>query len=168
MTSRLAAAVVGLVVLLTGCASRRQPAAKPAATQPAARAAPAGVPMDVHVIDAATGQPIEGASIAVAAQGRPRLDPDYKSAGVTDARGDCTVRMDAGQANSFIVKASSPTRVPAGFVLEGADDQPLPQPVVLKLQRGTKVGGVVRNERGEPVAGAQIEVDVSSKEGDAG
>src|SRR5207237_3067692 len=96
-----------------------------------------------------------------------RLGPDYQPTALTDARGDCTVRIDPAEANFFLLKASKPSRVPAGISLIDEQEEPLPRPVVLKLARGTEVGGVVKNEQGEPVAGARIELDVPPKEGSA-
>src|SRR4051812_41003608 len=154
------AVLVLLVVSVLGCAAHRPQAARPAAAPPAK-----GLPLAVYVTDAGTGLPIGGVSLAVAAVTPAQIDPIYQPAEVTNARGEATVRVNPDAASSFVVKASKPSYATAGAFIDSVEDAAPAPPVSFRLEHGVRMGGVVRNERGEPVQGAAVCVEVLADEG---
>jgi hypothetical protein len=112
----------------------------------------------LQVIDAETGKRLAGARVlAVVALDSDRVDS--KTNLETDSQGRCDVPL------AF----PHPKIVVAGVLVDGYEQKcvwacgldPLPAGYVLKLSRGSRIGGVVQDELGNPVAGANLYVDFS-------
>ena len=151
MTARLA--LLACLLMPAGCAPHR---AAPQARPPDPRRLP------INVTDAASGRPLAGAIVSVASMFPSRLTYGYTRAGATDARGHCDVALPPPAGGNVYVRVAPagfvpmrlPIRLPPGAV---------PEPMDLALERGTTLGGVVRNEDGKPVAGAEVRFDVATE-----
>ncbi len=86
---------------------------------------------------------------------------DYKC----DADGEAVVELPA-TLESIRVWARKPGHAPMFGQLwprkKGGDGQALPKEFTFKLTKGTTIGGVVKNEDGQPIEGARVEVDYES------
>jgi len=79
----------------------------------------------------------------------------------SDAEGTCAISIPNGRLPTFAITAFSDRHVPRTvrwFVGHGDE---LPAEYTLQLERGVSIGGVVQNERGEPVAGSKVTVEQS-------
>lgn len=130
------------------------PSAAPVTASPAAPAVPAPGECRLLVVAADTGRPIAGA--------RVRLQ-------VSDARGThsfgehranregrVTLDFPPEAISQFTLLARAP-----GYVLrqEIVPGPRLPRDLTLRLEPGVQIGGVVRDDRNQPVAGAQVQVN---------
>src|SRR5580765_4366594 len=109
-----------------------------------------------QAIDAATGKGIAGAMVlTVTAQDRDHVN--IRTNLVTDSKGRCEISI--GPAN--------PLMLVLGVLADGYEQRclvcggpngsdPLPQDYILKVPRGSRIGGIVNDEAGKPVADAQI------------
>ncbi len=106
-----------------------------------------------RTVDAATGNGIAGAPVwAVAAQDQDHIDLQTNLA--TDAQGWCQVPLPS----------STPMLLSVGAMAEGYEQryvmasgrEGILSPYVLKLPRGSRIGGFVQDEAGNPVSGAEI------------
>ncbi|TWT35617.1 Methicillin resistance mecR1 protein [Posidoniimonas corsicana] len=118
--------------------------------------------ISIRVLDEA-GQPIKGAKVR---QNHVIHDPDgprptkiknhnYQ----TDADGWASVTWE-GESKDLRIWASAPGRVfmHAMWAEDQADGGRIPNEFVFKLLNGVEIGGRVTNTKGEPVAGATVEV----------
>lgn len=120
----------------------------------AAPAVPTGSECRLLVVAADTGRPIAGASV--------RLQ-------VSDARGDhsfgehranregrVTLDFPPEGISLFTLQARAPGYVLRQEIVPGPS---LPRDLTLRLEPGVQIGGVVRDDRGRAVAGAQVRVN---------
>jgi protocatechuate 3,4-dioxygenase beta subunit len=99
----------------------------------------------VKVLDKETGKPLVSADVTVL-EGR-------KSTGLpTEADGTATVKVKKGASNVEIrVKA-------AGHVGLMREYRSIPSECTFELDKGTVIGGIIRNLEGEPIEGANVEL----------
>lgn len=119
--------------------------------------------LKVIVVDEA-GRPIEGARVRQtlthlpAAPKRSKITKygDYR----TNAAGEATLTCEENSVYLYVL-ASHPERVPLHAIwqreLQPANG-PLPEELRFTLKKGTTIGGVVRDETGNPIAGAKVEI----------
>jgi RNA polymerase sigma factor (sigma-70 family) len=115
-----------------------------------------------QAVDAETGMGIAKARIMVVsvkdknqALARPQ-QVDLQTNLVTDAEGRCDIALPY----------SNPLMLMVGVLAEGYTercfaaglDHPVPDSYVLKVSRGSRIGGVVQYESGQPIAGAGIKI----------
>jgi protocatechuate 3,4-dioxygenase beta subunit len=118
--------------------------------------------MTVKVVDAVSGKPLENSTIWV-----PQLMPqpgvstsnDWRF--VTDLTGVTTVRAPALAValNSFsltLSNGSHPIRQVSWSAQSGSIRGALPAEYTFQLARGVSIGGYVRDERGQPLAGLKV------------
>lgn len=122
--------------------------------------------LKVIVVDEA-GQPIEGALVR---QNHVHLPPGVPDDGKhleiknenyrTDMAGEATVTWE-GESVDLRIWASHPDRVPLHAMWAPkfqTDGDKIPAEFRFELQPGTTIGGVVRDEAGEPVVGAKVDI----------
>ena len=109
----------------------------------------------VRVVDGDTGKPIAGSVVEcrgiLSAGGQPI------TSATTSVDGTCAFSKSTEILNALDLRAEAPgyaTRTYTWLLREGI--QVPSDEIVLKLPRGTKVGGFVRNHAGNPVAGAKV------------
>jgi|GEM_PF-3516640 len=152
LLTRATPVILGVTVEAPGAASA---VASPATTAGvAAPAVPTAGECRLLVVAADTGRPIPGA--------RVRLQ-------VSDARGDhsfgeyranregrVTLDFPPEGISQFTLQARAPGYVLRQEIVPGPS---LPRDLTLRLEPGVQIGGVVRDDRGQPVAGAQVQVN---------
>jgi len=118
--------------------------------------------LTVTVLDAGTGQPLPGAEVFVPYIGEWNKPRPKR---LTDGQGKFVLRFvsvpkeQRRQMSNFGVSAISQDHAQrsimwtssAGDVYEG-----MPQEITLKLENGIPIGGVVQDERGQPLAGVRV------------
>jgi peroxiredoxin/uncharacterized GH25 family protein len=107
--------------------------------------------MALHVVDAQTGQPIAGVKVRAWAG----------SGLVTDESGNCSFPLPRAGAARFFYRI---TLTQPGYVAkyitwsQGQNDklEDIPSQYTARLDKGVAIGGVVKNDNGEPVPGARV------------
>jgi RNA polymerase sigma factor (sigma-70 family) len=108
-----------------------------------------------RALDAENGRPLGGARVLAVAATDP-ANVNLQTNLVTDPRGWCEVPL----------VYSNPLMLAVGVLADGYEErcvalggkESIPDNYVLNLKRGTRIGGVVQDEAGNPVAGANIYV----------
>lgn len=152
-------AAAALVILPDISAQEAPPA--PASDKPAAPAQAAIPPaqgvqaetadiMDFRVVDAQTGLPLAGVAIQV------RIDRDSTNT-TTNELASVPVVVPGGKVERVSIWASKDGYVPISVTWNGLGG-PLDLPVeyTLKLERGTTIGGIIRDEDDRAVEGATV------------
>lgn len=119
----------------------------------------------VMVIEAGTEQPVVGAVVSVFGPERIKL--------TTDAAGVAVLRIAASgpvpeqdSMFSFLIQSSQhEARQVEWFSDKGRVRETLPAEYKVRLLKGVTAGGVVRDERGAPIAGARVTVFASGLRG---
>ncbi|MGO8679236.1 MAG: sigma-70 family RNA polymerase sigma factor [Limisphaerales bacterium] len=141
------------------------PSATPAAKQSAAPAesqARNAWRLAFQAVDAETGKGIANARILVESVGDMKqvlASPqqiDRQTNLRADALGRCDITLP--YANPLMVSVGVLAEGYAETSVVGGGPKPLPDSYVLRLPRGSSIGGVVQDESGQPVAGAGIQV----------
>lgn len=114
-------------------------------------------PLVLHVVDEATGDPIEGATVRARAN-------DFKAAGQTDAKGVCALDVPTSSSGYYTAYVRKSGFTSIGF--EWRDDGGrevealIPAEHTVSLSKGTTIGGVVHDESGAPIADASVFVSI--------
>src|SRR2546422_83130 len=118
----------------------------------------------VRVIEAESKHALTGAVVSVAGKqpATPFSEPDYSKIGVTDEAGQLNLPADAVIAarGAVRIKAEAEGCTPAAMSFW--IDEYLYEPVELPLDRATTIGGTIKDEQGEPIAGVPMRVTISS------
>jgi hypothetical protein len=116
----------------------------------------------IHVVDEA-GKPMKGVRIfrnhVYKPEGVERSKIESKSYR-TDAAGKTVVAL-SGTSVDLRLWARKQNFVPLHAMWAQkfqTDGDHIPQEFTFRLERGTKIGGIVRNEKGEPIEGVKVEV----------
>lgn len=108
--------------------------------------------MRIHVLDP-SGQPFSGVSVEA-----------KRKQYVTDARGIAVIRFPK-RVHLLRVWVSKRGHVPL-FLQWWPEEQPdghlIPDEYTVQMEKGTVIGGVVKNKDGEPISGATVEVESES------
>jgi hypothetical protein len=117
---------------------------------------PVAATMRMRVIDAATAEPISDVGIRTLEIQETKMDE--KPLTFTDTRGEASLRMP--------LKTNAFTGLIVGFLKQGYQQKclfwvplrngPFPASYVMKLEKGNRITGVVRDEGGHPISGADI------------
>ena len=116
---------------------------------------PSGNYFPFRAVDALTGKPVAGAAVMSMTAEDPQ-HIHYERNLVTDANGDCPVPLGSQNSRGMMI----------GVTAEGYEQRcvilgfqgSLPSEYTLKLPRGSRIGGVVTDASGNPLAGADINV----------
>ncbi len=127
-----------------GSQSREQTPANPAADTKR------GPTITVHVSEKATGAPVPNAALQFRLGGAWQTD-------ACDEGGTFVVNLGESLPDLIVISAR-----PEGYVWQGVDlrsptRQNLPQTIQFSLEKGTVIGGLVRDEAGRPVPDATVE-----------
>lgn len=118
------------------------------------------------VVDKTTQKPMAGAEVVV--EMWPR-EAHKKQEHVTNEQGECALAIPQPQAEYTSVSVEAAGRVPISVgweYRETADRQePIPERFVVPLEKGSSIGGVVRDKRGKPIKSARVGIYVEA--GDA-
>lgn len=115
--------------------------------------------LDFRVVDARDGTPLPDVSIVVLAAG---MAPATNLA--TDGDGHCRITFPVRARRYVGVSARKEGFVPVRVVWRGPDlDAGLPESYTLAIEPGRPIGGVVRDTRGGPIAGAKVYIYLQSK-----
>ncbi len=170
------AAASAVLLLADTWTSPTRPSVAPPAAQLVPSAAPAAKPsaaatqrqakntwrFPFQAIDAETGMGIVKARIMVVSVkdmnqvlARPQR-VDLQTNLLTDAEGRCDIELPYSHPLMLMVGVLADGY--AERCLAGGLDHPVPDAYVLKVPRGSRIGGVVQDESGQPVAGAGIQI----------
>ena len=132
---------------------------QPAKTKPKAQDVARTRTMTVRVLDV-KGKPITKARVQV------RIGNDRKIHPV-DKNGSVTLNLPAKQPRLFYVWVKSSEHAWSRATWWNRKDrltEPIPRQITFKLETGTRLGGVVVDEDGKPVQGAEIFISVNGRE----
>lgn len=136
--------------------------------------------LEIHVLDAVTQEPLRGATLEATltwddrdeqtrrehaeAKVCPAL-PREKRTLTTDERGIAVLEARRAELVSVNIECRSeghaPMRASYGLTREGVP-LVLPGKVTFRMEPAAPIGGIVRNEEGQPVAGATVEILIRS------
>lgn len=117
-----------------------------------------GQTLDFRVINARTKQPLPGVKLDLQCHG-PGINFQDIKVYTTNAEGRAEIRLPDRRPDAVRVYPSKPGFVP--LRVYWGDDLPapkLPKSVTVPMEPGTVWGGVVRNEKGQPIAGVKVNV----------
>ena len=106
-----------------------------------------------RAVDAQTGEGIAGARV-LAVVGQDQDHIDVRTNLETDAEGRCDVPLIYSKVMLLGVGALADGYEERCFAADGRE--PIPAAYELKLPRGSRIGGIVQDEAGHPLAGAEI------------
>jgi beta-lactamase regulating signal transducer with metallopeptidase domain/Tol biopolymer transport system component/5-hydroxyisourate hydrolase-like protein (transthyretin family) len=108
----------------------------------------------LRLVAADSGQPVAGASVRLQvanAQGSHAFGEHH-----ADREGRVTLDFPPEGITQFTLVARAPGHLPRQEVLPGPR---LPRELTLRLERGVRIGGVVRDDQGRPVPGVRVQVN---------
>ena len=116
--------------------------------------------LTVRVLDAASGQPIEDAEVSAPSLSwnvtpRPTNEWQFR----TDKRGTVIFRVPVNDAAQFMLSVRHTNYAERGanwYTRAGKVASALPESFEFRLEPGGTIGGVVRDERGQPIPGAAL------------
>jgi hypothetical protein len=151
------AALVGAAILTLAGVGVHQASAQPAATAPAKDDAPDQPPrtLELRVLNARTGRPEPGVAI------RPRIP--RRDEGRTDADGRFRIVGTDREFTVVFIGISKPGFVPVQVNWDNASAQvavPVPREHTVRLEPASTIGGFVRDEQGQPIAGARVSLSI--------
>jgi uncharacterized GH25 family protein len=123
-------------------------------------------PVRVVVTDE-SGTPLQGVNVHRSVWTKERFPPNADYA--TNEKGEATFGVPH-QVSIFRLWADKENYVPmfANFDARELKSDPVPQEYTFRLEKGTTIGGVIHDEVGVPIAGAKVEVSLSSRDGKGG
>ena len=123
----------------------------------------------LNVIDKKTDKPIPNVEVKVSLSGKGISNEQKKQELSTDAKGFCTIELPVPSPEYFKVNVKATGYVPvyaSWYNGENArEPDPIPQSFVFPLEKGTSIGGVVKNEEGNPVEGVKVFLLLAEQEG---
>ncbi len=123
----------------------------------------------LSAVDKKTGTPVPNAEINVSLSGKGISNEQKKQQLNTDAAGFCTVVFPVASPEYVKLNVKAAGYVPvyaSWYNRENArEPDPIPELFVFPLEKGTSIGGVVKNEEGKPVEGVKVYLLLSSQEG---
>jgi protocatechuate 3,4-dioxygenase beta subunit len=105
----------------------------------------------VRVSDAASGQPVAGVEVMLAASGMTNVAPQK---GVTDANGNCALTAVSSEGD-LQVDVRKAGMAPMRWEVAAGKFGPL-NPLLFKMKPATILGGTIVDTSGKPVSGAQV------------
>ena len=152
-------AVFAMALGVTLAGTQQEPAPKPAANPPDV-ADPDFPPLKLiafDVVESATNKPIDGVKLTA------RLNNQQRT-WTTDEAGHARLDVDGG-ARSLTITATRDGYVPmtVTWTSPRPRESALPGEYLLKMERGTTIGGAVTDEAGKPIAGADVTLSIQRK-----
>ena len=119
---------------------------------------PAGNYFNFRAVDGSTGKSVAGATIiALVAENMQNFH--YETNLTTDADGNCAIPLGSMNPRMLAVGAAADGYEVRCVMIGG--EEPVPGGYTLKLPRGSKIGGIVKDASGNPIANAEIRVQFS-------
>lgn len=151
LTNLAGGATVALVLLLAGCLRASAQAQPEPAAGPAATSQTSGKQMLFRVVDAQTSQPVAGVKVRAWVRG------DL----VTDQTGGCSIPLPRPTSENFSYRI---TITKDGYVAKyitwakSRQDEikDMPAEYTARMEKAATIGGTLKTEDGQPVAGARI------------
>lgn len=149
------------VVGLTDAQNSTSPASAPAGTTEFKKFHT----LTIKVVDAATGQPIEGATVE--GWEGPRVEGKTDASGVAKLAVALDIPMPAmmNRFSAVVMHPDYASRETMWIYDGGSARETLPDEYTFKLEHGSTIGGVVTDARGAPVTGATISIYGSDYKG---
>lgn len=123
--------------------------------------------VEIYVLEQGTNRPVAKASLMCQGISMGRMSRGYGlRRTVTDASGRCTIQLPA-DVQAMYATCQAPGYVPASMYWSGQGSQGVPAQFIWTAEKGTVIGGHVRDERGRPISGVQVMI-VTSGGGRAG
>ncbi|BBO33145.1 carboxypeptidase regulatory-like domain-containing protein [Lacipirellula parvula] len=116
-----------------------------------------GQELEVRIVDAETQQPLPGVTLELQNQGEGIDFQDVREF-ATDANGRAVLQLSDLPPTAVRVYPTKESYVPLRVYWEGAPWAKLPAAITVPLTRATPIGGVVKNEAGEPISGVAVEI----------
>lgn len=141
----------------------------PLPTGSAATVSPAdqSVLLKIKVVDAASREPIIGAKVLARLLGDIEGPDRLNLSSASDGCCDISIPQPQPERVVIYVQKDGYVRVRAAWL--NIDNPPqyesIPQFQEFSLERGTPIGGIVKNQKGEPIAGAEVNLSLRSEEG---
>ncbi|MBN1973181.1 MAG: redoxin domain-containing protein [Sedimentisphaerales bacterium] len=122
--------------------------------------------LELLVIDKVTKEPVPDVSLTI--RSYQRTGGERRSQNKTDANGKCRIEINQPLPYVFRIETSKkgyvPVRVGWG---ESSPVKEIPNEYTLALEQGTTIGGIIQDEKGNPVSGASVFILIPS-EGEGG
>jgi len=114
--------------------------------------------LDVRVIHRTTRTPLSDVVLKMLINAEER-GHEHSWTGSTDAEGSCKIKLPEIQIATLRLYPSKEGFVPL-FILLRSSLEPLerPKPLLVAMEPGTTIGGIVQNETGEPIEGVMVGV----------
>jgi len=124
-----------------------------------------GATLQLRVKDKASGGALRG--VAIRAGMRSQFNYSQFGNFATGEAGTCTIVLPEQSVPTLLLTVFRDEYVPRflRWAVDHGDD--LPSTYTLALEKGITIGGIVRNEQGEPVPGAKVTLQASSSGYDA-
>ncbi len=117
--------------------------------------------MDITVLDKSTEQPIPEAKVSVRII--QEKGGDIREEKLTDENGKCSFPIEDKVISQFLVNVVKNGHTPFQMSLSASPNQPqIPAQHTIYLNKGTKIGGLVQDELGNPVGGVVVSVSLQS------
>ncbi len=119
--------------------------------------------LEVTVLDKSSGQPIQGAAVSVRVI--QEAGGDIRKNSVTEANGVCTFPIDDKNIELLRMEAVKNGYAAMTLSLSASQtNQKISNQQTLSLDKGTKIGGKVQDEEGNPVAGVTVSISLQSSD----
>ncbi|UCG60111.1 MAG: carboxypeptidase regulatory-like domain-containing protein [Phycisphaerales bacterium] len=112
----------------------------------------------LSVVDKKTGEPLPNVEVTVSLSGKGISDEQRKRQLTADAKGFCAVvfPVPSPEYVRFYIRAAGYVPSSASWSNSTRKPDPIPESFVFPLEKGTSIGGLVKNEEGEPVEGVKV------------
>lgn len=116
--------------------------------------------IEFTVLDEATREPLSGVSLESSLYtGSENTKGEYQ----TDETGRCAIPLPPEDPDHFRVNLKREGRVPLQATWRNAEQlDPIPAEFEVLMEKGTQIGGIIRDEEGNPVEGAKVNLLVPS------
>ena len=111
------------------------------------------IQMGIHVFDEETEKPLSGVNLRVNRGCGCQCEPDNYA---TDDKGFYQINFGESKPSYLSILASKAGHVPMMFAWRDKMIEKLEDEFSFYLPRGKKIGGVIENEKGEPIASAKV------------
>ena len=121
--------------------------------------------LTVRVVDQSTEKPVAGAEVSVEVWPR---EGSARAKHETDEQGQCAVSVPRPQPEVVRIKVAAEHFVPVTASWEnreGGRQESIPERFVFPLEKGTSIGGVIRNEKRKPIRNVKVTLRAESGKG---
>lgn len=123
----------------------------------------------LSAVDKKTGTPVPNAEINVSLSGKGISNEKKKQQLSTDAGGFCTIVFPVASPEYVRLNIKAEGYVPIYASWSNRDNarepDPIPESFTFPLEKGTSIGGVVKNDQDEPVEGVEVHLLLARQEG---